>query len=170
MWDSIKRRITTFNILALYALLLMAYGTGLLVWSLAETIPPLSWPVMRGEVVRAHYVAEIHQTKFETSYVYVPVIRYRYAVDGQDFVSDRAWTGKPFTVPRLEDVEAFLIDYREGQPVSVRYDPGDPARSTLFVETDYGQLVTAGAGLFLLFLSWLICGSGRNGRVKPDAG
>lgn len=170
MWDSIKRSVTTFNILTLYAVLLMIYGVGFVLWSLAETIPPRYWPVTPGEVVRAHYVAERYETKFERGHVYVPVIRYRYAVDGQGYVSDRAWTGKPLTVRRLEDIEAFLSDYREGQPVSVRYDPDDPARSTLFAKTDYGQLVTAGAGLFLLLLGWLIRWSGRYGRAKPEAG
>lgn len=160
-WSSITSRINAPDVLALYGIGMVIWGTGWVVWSLVETIPPQSWPVTQGEVVRAYYVTEPFSTKFESGYIYVPVIRHRYAIGSQNYRSDTTWTGKRVTYRILAETEAFLARYPAGSKIAVRYDPAAPERSTLFVETDYAMLGTAGMGLFLFLLSCLMRWPGK---------
>ena len=155
-WRSITSRINTPNVLAAYGLFIMIYGSGSVIWSMIETTPPQSWPVAQGEVVRAYYVTEPFRAKFETGHIYIPVIRYHYAVGDRIYRSDTTWIGKRVTSRVLAETQAFLAHYPAGSKITVRYDPSAPEQSTLFVETDYAMLGTAGTGLFLFLLSCLM--------------
>jgi hypothetical protein len=161
LMTTIRKWITTPNVLALFGLAVAAVGAWSVVASLIETIPARSWPATQGEVVRSHYEIKEYRSRFESGHVYVPSIRYRYMIDGRVFQSDRTWTGRRYRAKTLRDVHAFLADYPKGGPISVRYDPAEPARSTLFVETDYEMTIMCGAGLFLLALSGLMRWFGR---------
>jgi hypothetical protein len=158
---TIRKWITTPNVLALFGLAVMAIGAWAVIASLIETIPARSWPTTQGEIVRSHYEIKEYRSKFESGHVYVPAIRYRYMIDGRVFQSDRTWTGRRYRAKTLRDVHAFLADYPKGRPIPVRYDPAEPARATLFVETDYEMTIMCGAGLFLVLLSCLIRWFGR---------
>ena len=168
LWNSIWKRVTAPNMMALYGIGMMIYGVGSVIASLAETIPAQSWPVEKGEVLRAYYVAEPFHSKFETGDIYVPTIRYRYAVAGQGYRSDRTWTGKRLVFHSGAEAETFLAGFPKGSMIEVRYDPADPRRATLFVAADYHMLGTAGMGLVLFGLSCLMRWPGPRKDRQPD--
>lgn len=169
LWNSIWKRVTAPNMMALYGIGMMIYGVGSVIVSLAKTIPAQSSPVEKGEVLRAYYVAEPFHSKVETGDIYVPAIRYRYAVAGQGYRSDRAWTGKRLTFRSLSEAKTFLAGFPQGSVIEVRYDPADPRRATLFVTHDYDMLVLAGVGLVLFGLSCLMRSPGPRKDTLNEA-
>lgn len=64
---------------------------------------------------------------------YRPVVRYAYAVDGEQFEADRLTTSDAATLDRKR-AEALIANYGEGTLVTALLNPDDPADATLRVE------------------------------------
>ena len=87
-------------------------------------------------------------------------LRYRYAVDGRDFVGERAGYGNEPGCAGSDECGALAQRYRDHPEVTVYYKPGAPDRAVLYPGSSSDTEITpyffaaAGAvGLFLLFFS-----------------
>lgn len=118
-------------------------GFGLVVLSFAASkvlaaASTLRWPTADAVVVESAVLTEgeareyagLGTSETATDTGYVPLIRYRYAVDGRRYESARV---SPFdgTLSRRRWARALVDRYPRNTHVFVRYDPGDPTRSYL---------------------------------------
>ena len=106
------------------------------------------WPSVPGEVVASRIGAEESaDSEGGTTTWYMPVLRYRYAVDGRELEGRRLRFGSVRTAD-LKRAEAWLAPYPAGARVEVRYDPADPAEAVLETRPPAaGYLWAASAGL-----------------------
>lgn len=80
------------------------------------------WPHTHGQVIESR----VDESNLETT---APKVRYRYAVDHQEFVGWRvSYSG--YGVSR-QKMQAYIASYSPGQAVEVYYDPSLPQRSVL---------------------------------------
>ncbi len=81
---------------------------------------------VEGEIVRSRIVSESDSDRT----LHRPFIKYRYIVDGREYVSTSYAAGSEGT--SSDSVAGDIVQrYRPGQRVTVWYDPDDPARSVL---------------------------------------
>ncbi len=105
------------------------------------------WPKAPGTITSSRYESETGTTRDAdgydiTSTTFMPVVAYRYTVQGQEYPGTRVarvveWTGD------AQRVKACIDRYPPGARVEVFYDPADPA--TAYLETR-----TSGGGVFLM--------------------
>jgi Protein of unknown function (DUF3592) len=93
----------------------------------------VAWPQTRGEVLEARFSWSA-SPRSGTSYW--PVVRYRYAVAGETFESDRVSFRAVYD---RSDVEQAIHNYPVGAVVSVSFRPGDPAQAVLQPVSFNGQ-------------------------------
>lgn len=119
--------------------------------------------VLESTVFTQHELRErfpgLEQKGSSVSGGYVPFVRYRYTVDGEDHVGVRV---SPFDsgVPRRRWAAGIVEDYPKNEYVTVRYDPDSPDRS--FLRTWIKSrllLVWLGASLLSVgFAAWSAAG------------
>src|ERR1700712_2349102 len=112
-----------------------------------------SWPVTQGTIV-AIDVADHGIGDNDHGRTAFPWLTYTYRVRNSALTGNRIWlTGNQF-FQRREEAEAFVRNYRVGQPVAVLYDPEDPEDAALFVEDPPWQiLIFTAIGLVWMALS-----------------
>ena len=147
-------------------LLLIVGGGGLAalgfaLWSAAadwEAAKTAGWPTAPGTVLeRRTYMAKPVAGRRESIH-YRVLVRYRYAVDGREYESERfnpfdGWTDKAAA-------DDALTRYQPGGACEVSYDPADPARAYLACGPRRGAWLLAGglttSGLILLGMAgWI---------------
>lgn len=116
-----------------------------------------TWPRVEGQIISSEI--RIVSPRRGTSY-WQPTMRYRYRVDGREYVGER-WRAYPNHTFDTPFARQFTTRYAPGTLVTVRYDPRDPALAALepgvVTSTDQagaaaGWLVTATL-FFLLSLA-----------------
>lgn len=98
------------------------------VWLLLGAVESRRWPNVQGLVV-ASQVED--KTDSEGGRLYRPRVSYRYSVNGQDFVGERACFGDADYVGWALFARDIVARYRVRSPVTVHYDPSDPADAVL---------------------------------------
>lgn len=146
-------------------------GIGLIVLasatpSVLAAVSSLRWPKAEGVVVESAVLTEGEALEYvglsvsgmakETGYV--PLIRYRFTVDGTRYESARV---SPFdgTISKRRWAKALVDRYPQNKHLSLRYDPADPTKSYLrpWVRTKY--LLFLGIGAIMLALAaWFVAG------------
>ncbi len=98
-----------------------------------QSIASKSWPTVEGVVDYARLNQEKHvDTKTHRHYTnYTPEAQYTYSVNGQTYTSTRIAFGPMHSNSNSLIAQQYLRDYRAGGPVTVYYNPKDPADSTL---------------------------------------
>ncbi|MGQ0566737.1 MAG: DUF3592 domain-containing protein [Gemmobacter sp.] len=124
------------DLLIVPGLALLAWGGMQILRERAAVARALDWPMVAGVVAGTRIDTGNVRSKYGAGWVYRPVLRYRYVVDGTDHAGDDAWLGFEPRVQTTEEAEAFLQGYAKGGAVLVRHDPDDPARSAVFVGAD----------------------------------
>ena len=91
-----------------------------------------SWRSVPGRVVESDFYRTGGTPR--NAVTYHVRVTYAYAVDGRPFTGDEIWltAGSSFNSP--EEAAEFLAPYRAGSPVTVYYDPANPADTALIVE------------------------------------
>ncbi|MBN8232740.1 DUF3592 domain-containing protein [Corallococcus macrosporus] len=117
-----------------------------------------TWPSVRGTVIYSYVEKtlrdddpEYYAHRTADQYTYRPVVKYAYSVQGTPYTSDtfafdRTGTGGPF------DAQAVSRQYRRGQPVTVHYEPDDPAVACLQCGSTepVNHVAMLGGGVFVL--------------------
>ena len=110
-------------------------------WS--QVLDGRSWPSTQG-VIRAIGGVEEHvghDNDGHATYTYYPRLTYSYRVANRELSGDRIWlSGNQFYQHR-EDAEAFVGNYRIGQPVPVVYAPDAPEEAALLIEDPPWQIL-----------------------------
>ncbi|HEX8324707.1 MAG TPA: DUF3592 domain-containing protein [Tepidisphaeraceae bacterium] len=125
------------------------------------------WPTTNGVVLQSRLKWDSH-TRSPTAYR--PDIRYGYTVDGRAFESSAYDVGGGFVSSRFNRIVFGVVDaHPPGQPVTVYYDPDDPADAVLVTDRPGPLWVSF---LFLLgfggvggFLIWVTI---RNLKSTPQ--
>ena len=138
-------------LLGLVGLVLVGAGAE----ELWRTLPTLTWPTTPGQVTAAHITEDRVGTyvgKYANSAVTAPRLhmRYRYRI------GPLSYEGQVLDLlsPARRSAAADLRRYPVGTPVTVYYDPSNPARAVLEVGWPVRALFSALAGLMLLGLAW----------------
>lgn len=144
--------------LYLFFALFLAIGLGILgfgVRSLMKSQQVENWPKTWGTLLHR----ELVESNDSDGTTYRVEVRYRYAVAGREYESDRIAFG--YTGSSAHDTHRAIHEkLRRGDAVQVRYDPGDPAQaalvyglhqSTLFLLIFGGVWTIFTVGLFSLF-------------------
>lgn len=111
-----------------------------------EFVQAQSWPTTDGRVLE---VARRQETDSDGGTTYRPLVRYRYTVDGHEYENDRpqlTTVSSSATTP----TDSVLARYRVKQTVTVHYDPGDPAHSTL--EVVFPAMAVGLPGFLMVFM------------------
>jgi len=101
------------------------------------------WPKVAGTIVSSEVGGER---------AFHPEIVYLYDVDGVAYSGRSALNAPGFGGKRnrLEQAEILAHQYAAGSPISVRYNPSNPAISVLKAEVTYNTYLQLTLGLFLL--------------------
>lgn len=109
------------------------------------------WPIVEGAIVTSEVGGER---------AFHPEITYSYEVNGIDYSGSSALNAPGFGGKRnrLEQAEILARQYSAGSPISVHYDPSDPAISVLKAEVTYNTYLQLALGLFLIIgvLIWFV--------------
>lgn len=85
------------------------------------------WPSTVGRVISSRVIYDAYRLPRRYA---VPGVEYEYTVDGTVWRGRRVRFGGWLNT-NPEDAGVVAMRYKEGSPVSVRYDPRNPRRSTL---------------------------------------
>ena len=122
------------------ALVISAFGAAALAfagWPIVQSWRARRWPLIKATVLKSKTVGRTQAKRFEISY--------QYEVGGNSYTSDRLNFASP---PRRAGLaEKYRKRFREGSTIKVRYDPADPAQSTIETGTPSGYYVVAAVGL-----------------------
>lgn len=95
--------------------------------SLSRGVASEEWPETAGEILESSVDAQSGRG----GAVYVPSIRYRYAIGQSSYEGDRITFGGPVGTSWRRPAEEAVRRYAKGKRVVVRFHPADPAISVL---------------------------------------
>ena len=145
------------------ALGLIFFGLGL--WALIRAIFQFrtarasgEWPSIKG-MVNESKVAVINTRGGPQ---YLPHVKYTYTIEEREYTSQRIYVGHnwwtSWWTSSKERVQDQLQPYRENQPISVYYNPEDPADAVLEAGLTKGAWSTLFIGVMLTLLGAVILG------------
>jgi hypothetical protein len=111
----------------------------------------MSWQSARGEVMESGITEECASP---SGHCFKPVIRYRYAVRGRTYESDRLYVGRQAFSSNRNRVEKLIAKYPANSEVNVYYDPEDPKTACLARKLDNPGFLGK-FGLVLIFFGLL---------------
>ena len=114
-----------------------------------------TWPVAGGTVLESAIVTRISLGKGGATTYYKPQIRYTYKVGGTQNESDVIRFGD-LERKRRSLADEMVAKYPAGATVAVRYDPQNPSRATLEMESAGGSQI--GSGAFFIIVPLIIIG------------
>jgi hypothetical protein len=130
---------------SLFSLVFVAIGAGVLYYarSVSQKMQQsLSWPSTRGEIAHSAVLRETQNSSSSNAPTYKADVAYRYQVQGRDYSSEQvSLADYSSTTGRAQSI---VNRYPHGAPVTVYYNPTNPAEAVL--ERD------ASSGLNLLYL------------------
>lgn len=125
------------------ALVISAFGAAALAfagWPIVQSWRSRRWPLIKAIVLKSKTVGRTQATRFE--------IDYRYEVGGNSYTSDRLnFASSP---RRVGLAEKYRKRFSEGSTIKVRYDPADPAQSTIETGIPSGYYFVAAVGLLFV--------------------
>ncbi|MEO8575960.1 MAG: DUF3592 domain-containing protein [Gemmatimonadales bacterium] len=145
-------------------LLFILIGGGVISWGSRATTKVAtskSWPTVRGTVLSSSVVVEGRR--------YEADVHYRFIMNGERYESNVLVLGAPKSFADRSLAEKALAVYPKGSEVTVYYEPGNPARSTLEhgLATQNLGVTTLTGGVFLL-LGLLLSISGALGWARSE--
>ena len=115
-------------------LFLLARGT----WIMWEGDGASAWPTVQGVVQRSSVKDRMRATATIGGAAFLSrqgghevVVQYAYEIGGHTYVSDRWSYAGGEIYPDSVGAEKRARDFREGSPVTVHYDPTDPASAVI---------------------------------------
>ena len=87
--------------------------------------------------------------------LYSPEIRYTYVVDDQRYYSDRVFADDRYANDDLDQHEAIIVRYPEGEDTEVFYNPQNPGQSVLITGDSPGTELTYTSGIIILIIGGL---------------
>ena len=135
------------SLFAVSMLLLGALLAGIGLFAMQRHRAAAGWPQAAATIEASSVVAERH---FEGKLFFRPVIRYRYAAPGGNYVGDKlATTSRLY--PKEATAQRIADRYPLGTTVMARYNPDDPAEAVL-------ERGASGGIWFLLFglFCWIV--------------
>jgi hypothetical protein len=118
----------------------------------------VNWPRTDGTIIRSLPVEVRRGTRWDREGI---EIKYAYAVDGVEFISDRLWFGAG------QQAEENLARYRPGQKVTVYYDPSHPSMAVLVPGPSYVRLSGGIIALIGCIGMWRYCFV-LHRRLRPE--
>lgn len=125
---------------------LTAFGTltGIFLWQVWLGHLSRSWPSTTGRIL----ISEVRRNPHRLYRVQAYVL-YEYRVGGRRYTGTRVTFGG-WLHTRQSAADRVVGRYRTGAPVSVRYDPRKPSRSTLERRTSKMVWLFIGIGVFMM--------------------
>jgi hypothetical protein len=122
--------------------LLVTVGTGAWYWhDRQRSAEAADWPQVQGTVLSSRVASQYSSgstsgsgRSSRSSYTYLPAVEYAYVVGGREYRSARVYLGAEQSYGDPSWAEEFVAARPPGGPVSVRYNPEDPADAALIVE------------------------------------
>ena len=89
-----------------------------------------NWPTVAGGVLSSEVIIHrSHSSRGYTTVNYMPKVSYEYQVNGQKYLGDGIGFGTAtFGKKKADEIAA---KYPQGAPVTVHYDPANPAKAVL---------------------------------------
>ena len=91
------------------------------------------WPSTKAEVIKQ----ALQRTTGKNSY-WFPVYTYQYKVKGARHIGDRQSIGEQLHYQRSQDVQLNFKKHPVGSMLQIRYNPDNPAESTISISSDNG--------------------------------
>lgn len=121
-------KIMNSTLIILNIALLLAIGT--VVYFLVHTINSRKWPTTEGKVLSSK-VTEIPDPQDKHNTLYKADILFEYSVSGTKYSSNEPFGLLPAVSDQKVYADQTVQKYRVGESVTVYYNPGDPADSSL---------------------------------------
>ena len=143
------------DVMKIIMLLFLLIGLGVFISSLLQIARALkcqTWPKITGVILNTT-IKTTGGTRGKpggyatTSHSYLPVIRYKYNVQGEEYVSDVRCLGD--YAADEQRAKEILSKYSKGEEVGVYYSPKNAKISVLETEVRYGLLLPLGIGLIM---------------------
>ena len=152
-----------------FLLAIMGGGTLLWWWNTTSRIrASASWPTASGWVYSSSLGRDSTRIRGGSyDILHVADVKYRYSVGGKAYESNTFTFGVPHSYTNQSDAVAELAKYPIGRAVEVRYDPADPATSSLMpgVVPEQFTLLAWMSGAFLL-AGLILFGAGLARRLS----
>ena len=126
-----------------------------------------AWPTVPGRVVATGVEgAPIVPGRSRGGTHYLPVVTYGYQVDGRAYTSNVVWGRSSYNTQG--GAEWFLDSYPPGTPVTVHYDPANPANAALILTDSFSWVITLLVPLFGLTFAAIGIVMGWRSRHGPS--
>jgi hypothetical protein len=99
---------------------------------------------------------------------YRPLVRYRYAVGGRTYEGGNRHANQPWPRTNIGTANEVVAKYHVGSPVTVFYDPANPAESAVEPGLTWGDFVLPLLGF--IFLGIAVFAKGSGATKTPDQG
>ncbi len=106
-----------------------------------------------------------HKGKHNTSYSYLPVIRYHYKVKGKEYVSDQ-YTPIPYSVSDYSQAKLIINNFKVGQTITAYINPKNPKEACLVKEYYFTPYFFALLGVLIFVIGSLTIFLGIR-RIRP---
>jgi hypothetical protein len=114
------------------------------------------WPATTGAITEKHVAHSLHtDTDGDSSDSYSPQVSYSYQVLGQQYTGNKISFGFAKSHNSYQKAEAELTRFPLGSPVTVYYNPSNPAEAVLERKAGGAVLATI-LGVFFIFLGLCI--------------
>ena len=140
---------------------------------LQEAQIPENWQSTSGQIVESHVEAKIETKANGTQKeMFLPLVRYRYEVDGSYLIGDQLSLHHPARTLRGV-AETEIEDLQQGQNVTVHYNPDQPQQAVLRKADTLGPMQALSAGLMIalttLFIAVISFRRNRQPALTPQA-
>ena len=155
----------------LFGLALTLPATGYFIYAHYRASVAQSWPKAEGQVLSSALGTSYSESdngsrRSGGSWSYRADIADAYEVGGVRYHGENVWLNGPSTTHRTEEAQAVVDAHPAGGPVSVSYNPDDPADAALVLNRPRWEILFfTGFGLF-----WLTATYFSNRRIRPSAG
>jgi hypothetical protein len=117
-----------------------AFGIGNTAWKVSEA---RGWPTTQGIVLNRDWRSSTAVGRNGSSWRFEPEIRYRYTVSGQEYVGENVYPATAEQWTSQEELSAYMdATFPARGPVTVSYDPAQPARAAIILRGSYWTAAT----------------------------
>jgi Zn-finger nucleic acid-binding protein len=175
MTSSMQAKLMTVTLVIMGTALVLAV-LGAVAW--LESLEVSGWAVAEGEILDSHYDRAPRKQRQYLGPDYNVWIAYRYHVQGQEYIGHRigpsvrflpnARSGPHNRVKFWSTASDLLMRFREGKPVQVYYDPGQPASSVIDTDMALTDSLALGCSPVIFALGLFFFLRLRRMRVEDD--
>lgn len=147
----------------MFVFLFGAFFVGVSIWKIIQESAASKWPTVRAEIMSSRVeTGQVDNVKggdsrshsYHSVGYFYPKVQYRYQVSGNEYTSED-FSPSGHWVGDKEKAEELVFRFPAGQKVDAYYNPQNPQKSYLVVETPMGNWGILIVGIVIILFSFV---------------